>query len=133
MVSYHSNDGKQVSNALTSGSLKSIATRPDGICFAKIRCNFDFKSVTNKKVTTTPTALNYFIPLAQGTNGSRTGGLTDTFLGVINWFELIKSDADPISALRTHISSNILPGVSAQSCPFILTAPSFDSAYAQSH
>ena len=131
VISYHANDGTEVSDAVVSGSLKSIATRPDGLCFAKIRCNFDFKSVTNKKVTTTPTALNYFIPLAQGTNSSRTGGLTETFLGVINWFDLIKSATDPISALRTHISSNILPGVSAQSGPFILTAPSFDSAYAQ--
>ena len=48
MISYHSNDGSEVPDTITVGDLKAIATRPGGLCFAKIRYNFDFVSITYK-------------------------------------------------------------------------------------
>ena len=95
------------------GVLGAVAMRPDGLCFAKIRCDFDFTLVTHKKLNPTPTVTNYFTPLLQGTTVShaRLGAI---FLGDVNWFQTIKTNHDHIQALRNHISTNIILGVMAQ-------------------
>ena len=58
---------------IVTGNLMAVVTCPYSLRFAEIRCNFDLLTVTNKKITPTTTALNFFIPLAQATVVARVG------------------------------------------------------------
>ena len=80
------------------------------------------------KVTPTPTSITNFIPLAQGTAISCTS-LNTSFLRNVTWFDTIKTNRDPVQALKTFISTNIIFCIMSQPRPFFLTELSFDSTF----
>ena len=50
VISYHDTNGKVASDAAvaSTGALKAINSRPDGLVFAKLRCGLDFTDVKRK-------------------------------------------------------------------------------------
>ena len=98
VMSYHDKDGKVVSSAVnaTTGSLLPINSRPDGLFFAKLRCEFDFNEVKKKDIPAVASPVDYFIPLAQSTVSARTRtNMNASFLGPITWFTSIKNSENP--------------------------------------
>ena len=84
VMSYHDKNGKVVSDAviLTTGLLKPINSRPEGLYFAKLRCEFDFTEVKKDNIPAIAVPVDCFVPLAPSTNVTRTrAGLDATFVG----------------------------------------------------
>ena len=130
IISYHTKDGEKELATIVAGSLVTKATRLDGFYFAKIHYDFDFVLVMHKKITPTPTALNFY-PLSQGSDCNRVISLTDTVVGNNTRFDTIKRTRNPVQWLRDYFTNSDLPGVAAQQGNFVLTESSFDLAYMQ--
>ena len=114
---------------LTTGLLKPVNTHPEGLYFAKLRCEFDFTEVKKDNISAISVPVDCFVPLDQSTNLTRTrAGLDATFLGLPTWFRTIKTSIDPKADLATHVATNVIIILSAQSEPFVLTELPFDSA-----